>query len=408
MNSSPRPRWIVPLLLVLALGLIASLTIVNFQFSQAAPGGNDFLARWNAANMWLKEGYNPYDPAVSLRTQTYIYGRAANLEAGEDLAHFVYPMPSMLFFGPFGLLPYDQARALWMTVLEIGLALLAVIGLAAARWRPQTAVLIALPIFSVLWYHGVRAVIVGQFAVIESLLLVGALVAIQRERDLLSGILLGLSISKPQMSFLLIPFVLMWALSRRRWQVPAAFAVVSLGLVAISFALVPSWLMDWLRQLYAYPSYTSLGSPIAIFAEALTGDGRWLTWVVSVGLLLALLWEWRSSMGSADPVFQWTAAMTLVVTNLIAFRTATTHYIILLPALCLVFAEWSRRWARQGLLATLSALITLGLGLWALFLATVEGNQESAWMYFPVPLLSLLGLWWIRWWVQRRARADFA
>ncbi len=408
MTSSPRPRWVGPLVIVLSLGLIAGLTIVNYQFAQASPGGNDFLARWNAANMWLKEGFNPYDPAVSLRSQTYIYGRAANLEAGEDLAHFVYPLPSMIFFGPFGLLPYDQARALWMTVLEIGLALLAVLGLAAARWRAPTALLIALPVFSVLWYHGVRAVIVGQFAVIESLLLIGALVAIQRERDLLAGALLGLSICKPQMAFLLIPFGLLWSVSRRRWRVPAAFAIVSVGLVAASFALIPTWLIDWLRQLYAYPSYTALGSPIAILAEALPGDGRWLTWLLSGALLLALLWEWRSSMGSADPVFQWTAALTLAITNLVAFRTATTHYIILLPALSLMFAEWSRRWGRPGIWATGATLAALGLGLWALFLVTVEGNQESAWMYFPVPILSLLGLWWIRWWVQRGDRADFA
>ena len=60
------------------------------------------------------------------------------------------------------------------------------------------------------------------------------------------------------------------------------------------------------------------------------------------------------------------------------------------------------------MLATLASLIVLVVGLWALFLATVDGNQESAWMYFPVPLLSLVGLWWIRWWVQRRARTAFA
>ncbi len=72
-----------------------------------------------------------------------------------------------------------------------------------------------------------------------------------------------------------------------------------------------------------------------------------------------------------------------------------------------MFAEWSRRWGRPGVWATGATLAALGLGLWALFLVTVEGNQESATMYFPVPILSLLGLWWIRWWVQRRALTAF-
>ncbi|MCJ7511797.1 MAG: DUF2029 domain-containing protein [Anaerolineales bacterium] len=407
MRGSAQPRWLAPLLVLLVVGLVAGLTVVNYQFAQGSPGGNDFLARWNAANMWLREGYNPYDPQVSLRAQKYIYGREADLGAGEDLAHFVYPMPSMVFFAPFGLLPYAEARAVWMTILELGLALLGVLGIALAGWKTRMLVLIAIPVFSVLWYHGVRAVIVGQFSVIESLLLIGALAAIQRQRDLLAGVLLALSISKPQMSFLLIPFVLLWSVRARRWSLLAAFAAVFLGLLAGSFALVPSWLIDWLRQLVAYPSYTSLGSPVSILVEVLPGDPRWLTGLLSGALILGLLWEWRSSQGSADAVFQWTAALTLTITNLVAFRTATTHYVILLPALCLLFAEWSRRWGSQGVLAALGAMALLGVGLWVLFFATVEGNQESAWMYFPVPVVSLIGLWWIRWWVQRRARTAF-
>ena len=47
---------------------------------------------------------------------------------------------------------------------------------------------------------------------------------------------------------------------------------------------------------------------------------------------------------------------------------------------------------------------SLFLGLWALFLATVEGNVESPLMYLPVPFLTLFGLWWIRWWAVRAVR----
>ena len=113
--------------------------------------------------------------------------------------------------------------------------------------------LIALPVFSVLWYHGACAVIVGQFAVIEKPA-TGRRAGDQRERVLLGGALLGLSICKPQMSFLLIPFVLLWTVSGGCWGVPAAFAAVFLSSIAVSFALVPSWLIDWLRQMYAYPA----------------------------------------------------------------------------------------------------------------------------------------------------------
>jgi lipopolysaccharide export LptBFGC system permease protein LptF len=105
-----------------------------------------------------------------------------------------------------------------------------------------------------------------------------------------------------------------------------------------------------------------------------------------------------------DRKFQWAAQLTIVITNLVAFRTATTNYVVLLPALCLIFAIPSERIGKRSALGVVVALLLLGVGLWGLFLATVEGNAESAAMYLPVPILMLVGLWWIRWWARRESR----
>ena len=43
-------------------------------------------------------------------------------------------------------------------------------------------------------------------------------------------------------------------------------------------------------------------------------------------------------------------------------------------------------------------LIALRRGMVCLFLATETGNEEQAVMYLPLPILCLLGLWWVRWW----------
>ena len=109
------------LVLVSLLGLVG-LTWANYRFSAQNPGGNDFLARWMGARKWLMEGISPYDEHVSLATQEMIYGHPADVSQGEDISHFVYPLTSMVFFGPFGLLDFLPARALWMTVLELSLA----------------------------------------------------------------------------------------------------------------------------------------------------------------------------------------------------------------------------------------------------------------------------------------------
>ncbi len=396
-----RAGWRLWAALLLLLMLAAALTAANYRFALEMPGGNDFLPRWVGAHAWLTEGTNPYDPSVSLAAQEMIYGRPADRERGEDVAHFVYPLPAMIFFAPFGLLPYPLARAVWMTLLELGLPLLALLGVRLARWKPSASVLAGVMLFSTLWYHGVRAVMVGQFAVFEALLLTAALLAIQRRRDVLAGLLLSLALAKPQMAFLLVPYVIVWGVSARRWRLVASVLLFSAAWGGLALLLIPDWPILWLRQVLDYPGYTALGSPVSIAASALDRGAEAVTAAVTLGLALYLIVEWWLSLGGDDRKFQWAAQLTLVITNLIALRTATTNYVVLVPALCLVAGVWQERWGRRLGVFLAAAVLVLGVGVWALFLVTVEGNVESALLYLPTPVLTLVGLWWVRWWARR-------
>ncbi len=398
------PNWLRIVLLIGLLVFLIGLFVANYSFVRQSPGGNDFLARWTGAHYWLVEGVNPYDEEVSLAAQTMIYGRPADPSKGEDIAHFVYPLPAMLFFGPFGFLPFPIARAIWMTILEICLVVLALIGLRLARWSPDRFTQAAVILFSILWYHGARAVIIGQFAVIEAVLIAIALFAIQREWDEAAGIILALTIAKPQMSFLIIPFVLLWSLRAKRFRIVGWFLGGVTVLIAGSLIALPSWPLGWLGQLLSYPSYTDLGSPISILTSFLPGGGGIANLILTGLLSLYLLWEWIMAAGKDDPWFQWAAALTIVITNLIAFRTATTNYVVMLPALLIIFKTWEDRWGKGGLIASLLTLLGLLVGLWVLFLATVQGNVEHAVMYLPLPILTLLGLLWSRWWVISSTR----
>ena len=399
-----RPLWTQLVTILAVLIILIALTIANFRFSEELPGGNDFLGRWMGARYWVQEGISPYDPLVGRASQQLIYGRAVDREAGEDIQDFLYPFPAMIFFAPFGALPYTLARALWMTILEISLPILALIGIAIVDWKPRRAVLISLLLFSLLWYHGTRAVIIGQFAVIEALLMAGALLAGKRGRDPLAGILLGLSIAKPQMAVLLIPFVFLWAAYARRWTIVTWGIGTIAALLVVSVLLLPDWPIMWLQQLIEHPTYTVIGPPVEILADAFPSMSGVIALLLGGALLLYLFWEWAKAAGKADRWFQWTAALTIVITNLVAFRTATTNYVVLLPALCLVFAVLADRWGTRGDVVILIAMAAILFGTWALFLATIEGNVEHPVMYLPLPILTLLGLWWARWWAIRAVR----
>jgi hypothetical protein len=89
---------------------------------------------------------------------------------------------------------------------------------------------------------------------------------------------------------------------------------------------------------------------------------------------------------------------------MVVLRTATTNYIMLLPVLFYIFAVWEGRWKITGQFFMWLSIALLGIGLWVLFVVTVQGNVEQPIMYLPLPFFSLLGLWWIRWWAIRPPR----
>lgn len=390
------------LLLVTILVVIAALvglTWANYRFAEQNPGGNDFLARWMGARFWVIQGVSPYDERVSLASQQMIYGRPADISQGEDKNHFVYPLHSMLFFAPFGPLDYTLARALWMTLVEVSLVLLAIVSLRLVDWEVKPLKLVVLIVFTLLWYHGLRTIILGQFAAINALLITLALLLIMRRQDFAAGMLLALSTAKPQMIFLLIPFVFLWALSVRRRDIIGGLLVGLVVLMGIFLALMPNWPLQWLRQLLDYPSYTmQTGSPLSMIADTFPGIGRQLSIFLHTIFIGYMLLEWVLAWGKDERWFRWTALITIVITNLVGYRTATTNFMMMLPALFLVFSLWESRWRIGGKIAVWVVLIVMGLGLWFLHFATVQGNQEQAIMYLPFPFLCLIGMLWVRWW----------
>jgi len=392
-------------LLLLLIGLvIAGLTYANLRFSNLYPGGNDFLARWNGARYWLVQGISPYDERVSRDTQMKIYGHVADPSIGEDKNHFVYPLPSMIFFGPFGLLDYQLARALWMTTLELSLIGLAIVGIRLADWRLSPWRVAIILLFSLLWYHGIRTIILGQFAAINALLIALALLLIKRKQDFVAGLVLSLSIAKPQMSFLILPYVLFWAFSVKRWELWWGILTGLTIQIGITLALMPDWPSQWIRQVLDYPSYTNTGSPLWIIANTMPGVSRQVNYFLNTIFLGYLFLEWIISWRKDTKHFVWTALMTLVVTNMVVWRTATTNYMMMLPVLFYILAIWEERWKITGQFFAWISLAGLAVGLWVLFLITVQGNLEQPIMYLPLPFFCLFGLWWARWWAIKPPR----
>ena len=403
MRRVNRSAILVILLLALVAAAVVGLSWINYRYALENPGGNDFLVHWVGTRALIMDDLSPYSDEVALRIQTAAYGRAAL--PGEHELRVAYPLYSGILFTPFAMIKdYVLARALWMTLLEVCLLGTAVLSMRLVDWKPGVVVAFVFLLFAVLWYHGVRPLINGNAVIVVALLITAALAAIRSGQDEWAGVFLAYATIKPQLVVLLIPFVLLWAVSKRRWRLVAwtIGGVVLFSFVGVFF--VPNWILQNIQEVLRYPGYNPPGTPGAAFQAWWPGIGEQLGWGLAILLGVLVLIEWYAALGKDFRWFLWTASLTLVISQWIGIQTDPGNFIVLLPVLVLILAVMQERWGKGAWLGTILLLVILLVGLWALFLGTVEYGpqpQQHPIMFFPLPLALLVGLYWIRHWAVR-------
>ncbi len=389
-------------LLIGALYVLGIVALYVF-FTSRFPGGNDFYSRWVGGRALLREGMNPYSEAVTLRIQEGMYGRPARSD--EDQVAFAYPLHSLFFFWPLCFLDnYPLVQAIWLGSLWAGLIVANVLWMQVIHWRPRLWLWALTMLWNVLLYHNFRALMLGQFSIFVLLALVAALWAIRRGHDGWAGFFLALATVKPQIVYLAIPWIMLWAAGRRRWQLWRGFggslALLSLG----AMTLLPSWIPDFVRQTFAYPSYTVYGSLTWMIVQHFLGLGRTAEIVSLVVLALGVLLSgWRLWRGTWEQML-WILGLLLLLTNFFTPRIATANYVILVPWALWGFCWMQSVWRRRGAWVVVAVEVISLIGLWVLFLATIEGDFESAPVYFPFPAAIMLLLIWLWRQIDERQR----
>jgi hypothetical protein len=392
--------WTV-LLLFLFMGSGYTWATWRF-FTRPLPGGNDLIAHITAWDAFLNQGVSPYSDEAALYTQQTIRGRPAL--PGEDQNRMIYPFYSIIVHGPLVYLDHAVARAIYMTLLQAALFVGLYMTIDLIRWRPRNWLLGLMLGWALLYYPQARGVLLGQFAIFGFFSLAGTLFLLKRERDGAAGALLVLSTIKPPLVFLVVPFLLLWATARRRWRFVLGFlgtlAVLSLG----SCVFLPTWISEWIYRMRMYSGYTVGQSPVWLLAHtAVPALGQVGEIAISALLLLATLGTWWLSIRpGGDREFLWVLGVTLVVSNLIVPRSATTNYVLMLLPIVWGFAIMDRagRWGRVSVLVIM--LVSL-IGLWWLHIVTVVGNQEQPIMFIPSLLMLGLALCLGRRWFVRDA-----
>lgn len=406
MRSSRYNSVLSIVLVLVGLAAVAGITWGNYNYARQNPGGNDFLVHWMGARALIEDGISPYSDEVAVRIQTFAYGRPA--QAGEHELRVAYPLYSFFLFAPFaGIKDFDVARAVWMTVLEVGLVSLVFLSLSLYRWRPTPLILAALLLFAIFWYHGLRPLINGNAVILVAVMLTGGMLAMRSGADELAGVLFAFATIKPQVVVLILAFIVVWCFIHRRWRVLGWLFGTTFLLVTSAALIVPDWIVQNLREVMRYPAYNPPGTPVAAFISWWPAFGQRLGWALTGVMTLLLVTEWWASRKGDMRSFLWTAGLTLTASQWIGIQTDPGNFVVLFPVLVMSLALLDERARGRGYLVIMLILLVLLVGLWGIFINTLEiGDQpvQSPVMFFPLPGFLLVLLYWVRWWAVRPPR----
>jgi len=379
---------------------LISLTYANWLYARAYPGGTDFLVHWVAARHVLMHGESPYTDRVALEIQRAIYGRPARPD--EHQQRVVYPLYSILIFAPFALISdFTWARALWMTALEGAFVATLLLALRLSRWRPRVWMWGSLLLFTFTWYYGLRTLIHGNAVGLVALFLTLAAYMVEQKRDIIAGLAIALATIKPNLAILPFLFLLWWAWKQERFLLWMSAIGGWIFLALGATVLKPKWWIQYIVEVWRFPSYTPPGTIQALFAQTLSTWGRLLGLMLSLALGFGLLRVWQLA-GQRVTSFVWAYWWTIAASQWVGIQTDPGNAVILLPALIYIWGQLMQQ-NSWGLGLVGISLVGLWLGPWALFLITVgEGSgYQTPWLLLPIPGYVFFGLGVIRLWTRR-------
>jgi len=388
---------------IVFLAICAALISANLTLK----GGGDFYVHWVGARAFLFDKLDPYQGEVPAKVQQLVYEGSA--KAGDEPYILDTPFQILPLYFPFALLSDPTtARALFTLILELALFALAILSLRLTEWeapRIFTILFIFLAVFS---FYSFRAIYEASPILIMGLLYIGILIAFRAELDELAGALLAVSLYYWEVGAPFLFLVFLRVYYEKRSRVFAGFFMLAFIMFFASFLLYPNWIIPFLRAT-ANNLRADFGFNVRlILVDFFPAQGKALGWILTIGLFLVLGYEWSSARSGDFRRFYWASCLSLAAAPLLGFRTEMEHLAVLVIPLALVFAIVHDRWRRLGSALTILLMSAIFAIPWLLYF--LVGTISLKIIFLFLPLSTLIGLYWIRWWAIRPPRilSDFS
>lgn len=300
------------------------------------PRGNlsDLYPRWLGAREVLLRRQNPYSAEITGEIQRGYYGRLldpARADDPKDQQGFAYPLYVVFLLAPAIGLPFDTVQIAFRWFLVTLAAGSVLLWLRVLGWRVAFG---ATLIFSVLvlgWLPMVQGIKLQQLSLLVAGLLAGCGVCLTGGWLFSAGGLLALATIKPQLTWPLVLWLLLWAGSgwRERRRFAFGFGIVMLLLLGGAELLLPGWLRMFVEAIGRYHRYTQNQSVLEWLLGSILGR------VVEVICLLGCgISAWRVRPEPASSVaFGRVFGLVLALTVVVVPMFAPYNQVLLTPAI---------------------------------------------------------------------------
>jgi hypothetical protein len=213
--------------------LRARISTTGFDFQNS-----NFTFFWLAGRM-VMEGENPYD-----ETQ-YLAGHETYGIKWQPNKIFPYPLPLAIFCIPLGLLSLPAAYITWQIITLIIVAV--TIFILLNHWEETAPRRLLVPIFAAMFFFGplYLTLHIGSIGVIAVLTIMGAILLLEKDKSLLAGIALSLTILKPPQGLTILFLAGIWFLARRDWKAIYGVAIGGIALLIIGMIQDPLWVIKF-------------------------------------------------------------------------------------------------------------------------------------------------------------------
>jgi hypothetical protein len=307
--------------------------------------GNDFYQVWLSARELMRQHRDPYSEEMTREIQTGLFGRPLDPNRpGDQTDRRVFPYPAFtdLLFSPASEFPFPVVRVVIVCMLAILILAAVSLWLHALEWRLQWQWIAVISLLTLCSYSALEGLFSAQLGLLVAFLLAAAVVALQRGRFLLAGVLLGVSTIKPQVTGLAILFLLIWSL--RGWRTRGRFAIgflaTTAALTGAALAVLPHWIQSWVHTVLAYRHYTRPPLVTEVITSSLcprlAEPAALVLTAVSIVVALRLAWRSRDAAATSFQVCITLAILLAITTIMILPGQAVYDHLILLPGILLL------------------------------------------------------------------------